>query len=140
MSKVTELRTELDRVESAAGELETLAETKTKLVASLDSLSKLLAQARDAYNKAAVGYAELLVEAQEVNERGQSLSRITGQRWQGIDLPKQYGYSDNILGGHKNPLLYASGNSDRLAIHEGLVPAVFGGDTFELLRQKRTGR
>lgn len=135
MSKVMELRAELDRVESAGKELESLEKTRGELVASLDGMRELLVKAKTAYDKIGVEYAEALVQVMELNERGRNLSRETGQPWQTVNLPGRYGYTDNIF-----PTGAKAGVTTGLVIHENLVPAVFGGDLFELLRAKKARR
>ncbi|MBI5286719.1 MAG: hypothetical protein HY878_03910 [Deltaproteobacteria bacterium] len=133
MSKIAEVRSELERIETASHELESLQKTRGELMASLDSVRGLLVKAKSAYDKILAEYAESLVLAQKLNDRGRQLSQITGQPWQGIDLPRQYGYSGNI---HPNGPTTKQ-NSGSLVVHEDLVPAVFGGDVFAILREKR---
>jgi hypothetical protein len=136
MSKVAELRSKLEEVERAGLELEALGKTREELIAKMEGLRELLQKARNNYDHVVTEYAGAILLAEEINERGKELSRVTGTSFQTINLPGKYGYPGNV---HPNgPSARTATNS--LAIHEGLVPAIFGGDVFELLRQKRARR
>ena len=123
---------EAKATEKAKRELEGVGKTKAGLTATLDAQRAELLKIKKTWDRAVVPYTKTMSEAQELNNRGRSLAQEAGLPFEAIDLVGRYGYGGAVHG-HSGTMK----GSPHLAVHDDLVPAVYGGDVWELIRARK---